>query len=232
MAQCVRRGHSCTTLPDAARAPQSCHLRHFDDAAATMATSSPQRLLFCLLTYSAHRRHRRLLLPPDLLIELLYERAACSGRPRLCDRVRFTHLLSGLFLNDQTTFERMRAVSGVTGDYAALVSAYCSWLRHRRPSLNDIAATRRRLPGHHYDLPGDDTVRHLCGADSTFSTCGSTGYGWRFLASPCSSGAPPRSVLLSSSDALLHRSATPPVALWRYIYDQNDMCESAVAANL
>ena len=219
VAQCVRRGHSCTTSPDAARAPQPCHLRHSDGAAATTATSSPQRLLSSLLTSRAHRHHRRLLLPPALLIELLYERAACPGRPRLCDHLRLTYLLSGLFLNDQTVFERMNALSGVTGDYATLVSAYCSWLRHRRPSLNDIAATRRRLPGHHYDLPGDDTVRHLCGADSTFPTCGLTGYGWRFLASPCSSGAPPRPVLLSSSDALQHQSATTPIALWRYMYD-------------
>ena len=56
-------------------------------------------------------------------------------RPRLCDHVRFTYLLSGLFLNDQTAFERMRVVSWVTGDYATLVSAYCSWLRHWPPSL-------------------------------------------------------------------------------------------------
>ena len=53
--------------------------------------------------------------------------------------------LVGLFLNDQTAFERLRAVSWVIGDYAALVSAYCSWLRHRPPSLNDITATYRRL---------------------------------------------------------------------------------------
>ena len=39
VAQCVRRGHSCTTSPDAARAPQPRHLRHSDGAAATTATS-------------------------------------------------------------------------------------------------------------------------------------------------------------------------------------------------
>ena len=129
----------------------------------------------------AHRHHRRLLLPLALPIELLYERSAYWLVSDFGDHLRLaTYLLSGLFLNDQTAFERMRAVSGVTGDYAALVSANRSWLRHRHPSLNDIAATRRRLPGHHYDLPGDDTVRHLCGADSTFSTCGSTDYGRHF----------------------------------------------------
>ena len=145
VAQCVRRGHSCTTSPDAARAPQPCHLRHSDGAAATTATSSPQRLLSSLLTSRAHRHHRRLLLPPALLIELLYERAACPGRPRLCDHLRLTYLLSGLFLNDQTAFQRMSAMSWMTGDCAVLVSAYCSWLQHWLPVLNDIAATRRRL---------------------------------------------------------------------------------------
>jgi hypothetical protein len=66
----------CTTSPDATRAPQPRHLRHSDGAAATTATSSPQRLLSSLLTSRAHRHHRWLLLPPALPIELLYERVA------------------------------------------------------------------------------------------------------------------------------------------------------------
>lgn len=232
MAQCVRRGHSCTTSPDAARAPQPRHLRHSDGAAATTATSSPQRLLSGLLTSRAHRHHRRLLLPPALPIELLYERAACPGRPRLCDHVRFTYLLSGLFLNDQTTFERMRAVSGMTGNYAALVSAYCSWLRHWPPSLMTSLLRAVGSTGRHEYLPGDDTVRHLCGADSTFSTCGSTGYGRHFPTSLCSCGAPPRPVFLCSSDALRHRSTSTSVILWWYGLPERRVCESTVAAIL
>ena len=202
-------------------------LRHYDDAAATTATSSPQRLLSSLLTSRAHRHHRRLLLPPVLLIELLYESVACLGQPRSRRPRAVRHyLLSGLFLNDQTAFERMRAVSWVTGDYAALVSAYCSWLRHRPPSLMTSLLRAVGSSGHHEYLPGDDTVRHLCGADNTFSTCGSTGYGRHFLASLCSSGAPPRPVFLCSSDALRHRSTSTSVILWRYMYDQNDTCVS------
>ena len=69
---------------------------------------------------------------------------------------------------------------------------YCSWLRHRPPSLMTSLLRAVGSSGHHKYLPGDDTVWHLCGADSTFSTCGSTGYGRRFLASLCSSGAPTR----------------------------------------
>ena len=64
-----------------------------------------------------------------------------------------------------------------------------------------------------------------------FSTCGSTGYGRHFLASLCSSGAPPRPVLLSSSDALRHRSTSTPVHLWRlHVRPERHVNESAVAA--
>eukprot|EP01043_Picozoa_sp_COSAG02_P132844 COSAG02_NODE_70800_length_193_cov_223.255319_1_plen_41_part_01 len=36
-----------------------------------------------------------------------------------------SHTFSGLFLNDQTAFQRMSAMSWMTGDCAVLVSAYC-----------------------------------------------------------------------------------------------------------